>query len=1220
MKKHLSFLWLFLLATIISSSGQTLKPKSIDTDGIVYSMAQSGDTVFLGGSFSMLGFNIGPAALLSTTSDVPDRTFPIVEGFVYVSIPDGSGGWYLGGSFSYEVAGETRSSLAHVLPNHTFDPGFDAQPDRDVQKLILSGSTLYTSGSFTQIGGENRNYLAALSASTGKATTWAPQPDNYVADIELYESTLFVSGSFAQIGGKTQIEGQNRIIIAALSTSTGKATEWTLQLDGGISAMALDGNILYLGGGFTQMEGQNRQNLAAVDLLSGALTPFAPKVDNYVNDLSISGATLYAAGDFSRINGILRPFLAAMNTTTGQVSSWNPHPNGPVYQVALSGTTLYAVGNFDRIGSHRRPYVAAISLSTGQIVNWTPEPNFFVYSVTVWGNAVLVGGSFTFLKTTYRDNLAAYSASTGKVLSWKPGAYGTYIYIPFKPPITGRVNVVRVQGSTVYVGGDFHYLGGQPRLNIGALSRTSGLATPWDPGANGKVFALEVDGATIYAGGTFTRIGGKSRHYVAALENTSGTASPWNPILDNTVHALAVNNSTIFVGGSFTKVGQQDRGSLAAFKKTGGFLLSWNPLANGRVYALALDSSLVYAGGSFTQVGGQNRSYVAALEMKKGLATVWNPNLNDTVFALMQGQGYLFAGGSFSRAGEQPVSNFAMLDTSMGAAVGNYPQFNKPVHALHYHSASSTLHTGGQFTFIGDAARSYLASFNVSPNQSASDQVITFHPKGDRTLLEDPVTLEATASSGLPVLFSVVSGPATILGNLLTFTSAGTVVVQASQPGNKNFNPAPVVVRSIVVRKAKATIQLDKMTTLYNGSVQAPTFTTSPANLPVTLTFDGSTTLPVNAGGYEVVATVNTATYQGSASGFFVIRKVRQQLRVPTIPDLTVGGTPYKIPPTAANGLPVLVEVISGQVKIENGFLIPIGPGGGCIAFSQPGDANYLPSGKIQRCFTIHPAEGITHEVWASIPSSLVDIHQLPSTPPTSTSTITSFMAPSNLGDNYFARVRAYLLVPISGEYRFHLTADDRAEVRLSPDEDPSKMARIAYLRRATKAGRYHDFASQQSELIYLEAGRRYYIEAVMREFRFKDHLSVAWTKPNGTMEVIPGANLIPFTSTPSLEVMAAAARQIPPVPEVFLDNFTASPNPFSDKVTISFSLANDEEVRLEMYTFQGQLVKTLHVGKAEAGKVNRYEFESGLHANGVYICRITVAGKSILKRLLLHR
>jgi hypothetical protein len=76
---------------------------------------------------------------------------------------------------------------------------------------------------------------------------------------------------------------------------------------------------------------------------------------------------------------------------------------------------------------------------------------------------------------------------------------------------------------------------------------------------------------------------------------------------------------------------------------------------------------------------------------------------------------------------------------------------------------------------------------------SGQAQSITFDPLVD--VLEDvgTIALTGTASSGLTVNYEVVSGPATVAGSQLTITGPGPVEVQASQPGNIEFNPAPSV-------------------------------------------------------------------------------------------------------------------------------------------------------------------------------------------------------------------------------------------------------------------------------------------------------------------------------------------------------------------------------------------------------------------------------------------
>jgi hypothetical protein len=64
-------------------------------------------------------------------------------------------------------------------------------------------------------------------------------------------------------------------------------------------------------------------------------------------------------------------------------------------------------------------------------------------------------------------------------------------------------------------------------------------------------------------------------------------------------------------------------------------------------------------------------------------------------------------------------------------------------------------------------------------------QSVTFNPIADWTFKNPPPTVSASASSGLPVMFEVALGPATVQNNQVHPTGQpGTVHVVASQPGN----------------------------------------------------------------------------------------------------------------------------------------------------------------------------------------------------------------------------------------------------------------------------------------------------------------------------------------------------------------------------------------------------------------------------------------------------
>ncbi len=79
-------------------------------------------------------------------------------------------------------------------------------------------------------------------------------------------------------------------------------------------------------------------------------------------------------------------------------------------------------------------------------------------------------------------------------------------------------------------------------------------------------------------------------------------------------------------------------------------------------------------------------------------------------------------------------------------------------------------------------------------------QAISFPQIPNHLTTDPPFALVATATSGLEVLFEVISGPASLNGNILTLTGdEGEVVIEATQPGNATYNPADPVLNNFQV-------------------------------------------------------------------------------------------------------------------------------------------------------------------------------------------------------------------------------------------------------------------------------------------------------------------------------------------------------------------------------------------------------------------------------------
>jgi hypothetical protein len=158
----------------------------------------------------------------------------------------------------------------------------------------------------------------------------------------------------------------------------------------------------------------------------------------------------------------------------------------------------------------------------------------------------------------------------------------------------------------------------------------------------------------------------------------------------------------------------------------------------------------------------------------------------------------------------------------------------------------------------------------------------------------------------------------------------------------------------------------------------------------------------------------------------------------------------------------------------------------------------------------------VTWDTWTGQGgTSLDDLRRMPGFPdqPGSRRALSAFETPRNAGDEYGTRVHGYIHPPVTGDYVFWLASDDNGELWLSSDDSPKNKTLIARVQDHTGPAEWEKHAAQKSKPVRLEAGRRYFIEALQKEGGGEDLLIVRWQLPDGKIEQpIPGARLSPFT------------------------------------------------------------------------------------------------------------
>lgn len=621
--------------------------------------------------------------------------------------------------------------------------------DGRVDAIAPSGGRIYIGGSFTRV--------APIVGSAALLDAGAGAPIGAYGHIngQVLAAVGDGSGGWFIGGGFTSVRGTARNNLAHVDAA-GNLTSWNPGANGVVRALAYDGSV-FVGGDFSTLGGQPRAYLGAVDAGAGGANSWNPGANGTVYALLVNGLTIYAGGNFSMIGGQTRSCIAALGTISGAPISWNPNANNAVATLALRGNTLYAGGYFTELGGQPRSYIAGIDVTSGSPAAWNPGASDPVLAlrttqrlVTPGTITVFAAGYFTSIGGQARNHLGALDGVTGAVTTWNPNADAAV------SALAVRASNITGEATTIYAGGEFLNVAGQPRLRLAALT-PAGAVTAWDPAPDGPVTSLTLGTGTVHVGGAFNAIGGQPRNRIAALDAASGVVTGWNPNANGNVRALAILGSTLYVGGTFSNIGGQTRYSIAALDTATGAATAWDasafdpPQTVAEVNALAVRAGVVYAGGRFSIIGGPNafRNNIAGLDAVTGAPTNFNANADGIVSALATTQRLTFpnlvtvyAAGEFFAIGGQPRFHIAALDGETGAATTWNPGADYPVRSLALRTsnitgAATTIYAGGEFLNIGGQPRRQIAALSGAgvatswnPGSDGSVTALTFKSAG----------------------------------------------------------------------------------------------------------------------------------------------------------------------------------------------------------------------------------------------------------------------------------------------------------------------------------------------------------------------------------------------------------------------------------------------------------------------------------------------------------
>lgn len=774
--------------SLMAASQAAAQPSSnsrinVVVNGAVNAAVRIGNTLYIGGAFSRIAPSTSAVGSLvavnpATGQVVPNRLPLLNGGDVNTMVPDGVGGYYVGGGFD-RVGTERLPSLMHVNAAGQKEGAFVVFPSSSVRGLALAGGHLWVGGDFTQIGGQARQRLAALDPATGVARNFTTDANAFVTALAVSGTRLFVAGNF------TQIAGQARNRLAAFDVTTGALLPWNPGADGQVNAIVADATTVYVGGQFANVGGVARARLAAIDAAAGTtVMAFAPPaMTNNINRLALSGTTVYAGGNLVITGATPRNNAAAFDTATGALKTWNPTiTGGAVNALTMSGNTVYIGGGFSGVGGQTRTGMVAVDATSAALFAWNPGliRSVNAIEIALGDGAVIAGGGSNATNGQTRFNLAAIDLISGNLLSWAPGTNnqvfamievdsdlvvgGAFTMVngqprnriavfenggdleDFNPGADNTVNAFAIANEQVYVGGLFTNIAGQPRSRLASFSRENGELTSWAPNvapSDASVTALEVGDGVIYAGGFFTAINGVPRNSLAAIDVSSGAATAFNANLPvpSTVLSLARSGQTLYVGhlsaGLYTL-------NAASGAPTGQLLTTFQPTAPIR--ALAVYGNTLYIGGGIFTVGAVNRRGLGALDLSQSPAapTSWDPDAGYNVNAIYAFSDIVVAVGNFSRGNPVPAAGIGVWERTSGPPAPP-PNFQADA----FNNLASLQWTAPA---LGPAATGYTLEVGSTP--TSGNDLLTM-PLGNVTSLNTSaptgtyyVRLRATNASG----------------------------------------------------------------------------------------------------------------------------------------------------------------------------------------------------------------------------------------------------------------------------------------------------------------------------------------------------------------------------------------------------------------------------------------------------------------------------------------
>jgi hypothetical protein len=304
--------------------------------------------------------------------------------------------------------------------------------------------------------------------------------------------------------------------------------------------------------------------------------------------------------------------------------------------------------------------------------------------------------------------------------------------------------------------------------------------------------------------------------------------------------------------------------------------------------------------------------------------------------------------------------------TLTGSVVGI--QNNDPINATYSTTATQTS-PAGSYDIIATLAdpSAKLKNYTLTNNKGTlavnkATLTITADSKAKEYGTDNPAftaTYTGFANNETENTPGVLSALPSLISTGTANSPVGTYPIRFANAVTATNYSITLVDGTLTVNKAASAITLGNLTQTYDGTPKSVLVTTNPTNIEgLTVTYDGSTTTPTNAGSYAVVASVNNPNYSDSGkTATLVINKAAQTINFPAINGKTYGDAPFTLNAAASSSLPVSFQVVSGSATVSGNVLTISGAGAVTLLATQAGDGNYNAASDVAQTFDVSKAQ-----------------------------------------------------------------------------------------------------------------------------------------------------------------------------------------------------------------------------------------------------------------------